>query len=239
MISGVYKISNSVDSRIYIGSSINIYERWKEHKRALLKNIHHNIHLQRFVNKYGLDKLIFNVIEFVRKDLIIIEQKYINLFKNLFNIAKEASAPMLGRNHTKEALEKISKSSLGSNNAMYGTKRPKHVIDAMKKARWKHGASKYERLKRLINLPNRKEIIIEKDGLKLHCFSIKHASRIIGVSQQAISYAVNSKNKKSKNWNVCISQETLYIEDICINNINLFDDNLMPQKELIDMLQSL
>lgn len=31
---GVYKISNNIDNRIYIGSSVNVSERLTEHKRV-------------------------------------------------------------------------------------------------------------------------------------------------------------------------------------------------------------
>ena len=62
----IYKISNNVDDRIYIGSTINLNKRWNEHKRKLLNHKHHNIHLQRFVDKYGLDSLNFNVLKTIQ-----------------------------------------------------------------------------------------------------------------------------------------------------------------------------
>ena len=39
MNSIVYKIFTNIDSRVYIGSTINQSKRWKEHKRDLLKNL--------------------------------------------------------------------------------------------------------------------------------------------------------------------------------------------------------
>lgn len=30
---GVYKITNNINGKVYIGQSININKRWKEHKR--------------------------------------------------------------------------------------------------------------------------------------------------------------------------------------------------------------
>ena len=34
----IYEISNSIDGRVYIGSTINLHKRWNEHKRNLLNN---------------------------------------------------------------------------------------------------------------------------------------------------------------------------------------------------------
>ena len=53
MISGIYAIINKVNNSKYIGSSINIKERWRLHIHRLKNNIHHNIHLQRAWEKYG------------------------------------------------------------------------------------------------------------------------------------------------------------------------------------------
>ena len=50
---GVYKIVNTVNGKIYIGSSKNIDRRWNEHIRVLELNAHNNQHLQNAWNKYG------------------------------------------------------------------------------------------------------------------------------------------------------------------------------------------
>jgi len=87
----IYKISNNIDCRVYIGSTINLKKRWGEHKRSLLKGNHQNKHLQNFVNKYGLDVLKFNVIEVVdNKKQLISEQFYLDNTANKFNIAHAA-----------------------------------------------------------------------------------------------------------------------------------------------------
>jgi group I intron endonuclease len=62
-ISGVYKILNRVTNKIYVGSSINIFSRWKKHKTDLVYNRHGNIHLQRSWNKYGESNFAFSIIE--------------------------------------------------------------------------------------------------------------------------------------------------------------------------------
>ena len=37
---GVYEIRNTVNNKVYIGSSKNIYDRWRQHIRLLEKNSH-------------------------------------------------------------------------------------------------------------------------------------------------------------------------------------------------------
>ena len=50
---GIYKITNTINNQIYIGSAIDIKDRWRCHKRDLLKYKHYNKKLQHAWNKYG------------------------------------------------------------------------------------------------------------------------------------------------------------------------------------------
>ena len=105
---GIYKISNNTNSKIYIGSSININRRWNSHKNALLKNKHKNILLQNHVNKYGIENIVFEIIEICSKDnLINREQFYIDLLKPIFNICKIAGNT-LGYRYSIEQKDKLS-----------------------------------------------------------------------------------------------------------------------------------
>ena len=57
MISGIYKISNIINDKFYIGSATDISGRWRAHTNTLKTKKHHNILLQRTYDKYGLDNL--------------------------------------------------------------------------------------------------------------------------------------------------------------------------------------
>lgn len=46
MDSGIYRIINSVNGKCYVGSSIDLNRRRKEHFYHLENNSHPNIHLQ-------------------------------------------------------------------------------------------------------------------------------------------------------------------------------------------------
>lgn len=63
-VSGIYMIQSlSKPERIYVGSAANLYTRWEHHKTDLRQGKHDNIKLQRHVDKYGLDDMIFETVE--------------------------------------------------------------------------------------------------------------------------------------------------------------------------------
>jgi len=61
-IIGVYKISNTLSGRYYIGYSTNINKRFTVHRSKLKQNCHDNIFLQRAYNLDGEDKFIYEII---------------------------------------------------------------------------------------------------------------------------------------------------------------------------------
>lgn len=62
-ITGIYKIENISNNKIYVGQSSDIKSRWTHHKSDLNNNRHHNNHLQSAWNKYGENNFKFSIIE--------------------------------------------------------------------------------------------------------------------------------------------------------------------------------
>ena len=128
-ISGIYKIINNVNGKIYIGSSEDIERIWYHHKNCLNKGTHINKHLQAAWNKYGENSFSFEVVEKCNpEDNLEIEQKYVDMYwdeKSLYNIARYAEAPMKGRTHTEATKALLSQIRTGKNvgeeNPMYGS----------------------------------------------------------------------------------------------------------------------
>ena len=82
----VYRISNLIDGKSYIGISIDYVARWKQHKRALRNNKHCNRKLQNAWNKYGEESFEFQVIEkCAYLDCFDEEIKFIALFNSYEN----------------------------------------------------------------------------------------------------------------------------------------------------------
>ena len=80
---GIYKIENKVNSKVYIGQSVNIENRWKGHKSKLRNNKHQNDYLQKSWNKYGEENFDFSVLCECEKDKL--DEKeiyYINQYKS-------------------------------------------------------------------------------------------------------------------------------------------------------------
>lgn len=84
--SGIYKITNITNNKVYIGSSTNkIKHRFSSHIRLLLNNKHHAIYLQNSFNKnnQNFENYKFEIIELVEPDNCIErEQYYIDLFNS-------------------------------------------------------------------------------------------------------------------------------------------------------------
>lgn len=53
MTIGIYQIQNKINGKIYIGQSIDIEKRLKQHLRDLRKSQHYNSHFQNAFDKYG------------------------------------------------------------------------------------------------------------------------------------------------------------------------------------------
>ena len=56
-MTGIYKITNLVTQKHYIGQAVNIEKRWKEHCRRVDQYIDQSIH------KYGIDNFSFTILE--------------------------------------------------------------------------------------------------------------------------------------------------------------------------------
>ena len=88
-MTGIYKIVNKVNSKVYFGQSLDIKTRLKQHRYHLKKGDHRNPHLQRSYNKHGKNSFSFFVVELVEEELLTAkEQFYIDQtpVKLLYNI---------------------------------------------------------------------------------------------------------------------------------------------------------
>lgn len=80
---GIYKITNLINNKFYIGSSSDLKKRLYEHRRELNLGVHANKHLQSAWNKYGEENFKFEIIETIEnasctnKYLRDLETKYI------------------------------------------------------------------------------------------------------------------------------------------------------------------
>ena len=110
---GIYKIRSLINGKVYIGSAVNLRKRKNIHLSDLKRKEHSNIYLQRHINKHGLDRMIFLILEFCPTEkLIEREQYYIDILKPEFNICKMAGSS-LGRKYSEKSKRKMSKAMKG------------------------------------------------------------------------------------------------------------------------------
>jgi group I intron endonuclease len=89
-IAGIYKITNTVNGKVYIGQSVNIYARWKVHKTGY---VHEKScrRLHSAMKSYGIDKFSFEIIEITSNDKNILnslEKKYIKKYHTFIDDPK-------------------------------------------------------------------------------------------------------------------------------------------------------
>ena len=160
-IIGVYKISNVLSDRYYIGYSKNINRRFCVHRYKLKNSCHDNIFLQRAYNLDGEDKFIYEIIHRcnTEKEAKEIELQYLtdlSIRDKLYNLNYNNSGGDLLTNHPdKESIrDKIMKSytetmskmsseerkqkygKIGERNGMYGkthTEEARKILSEIKK----------------------------------------------------------------------------------------------------------
>lgn len=171
---GVYKITNNVNGKVYIGQSINIKNRWKDHINALNRKNSRCTLLQRAWNKYKQENFSFEILELCLEDeLDDVEIKYIEFYdaiNNGYNIepggnknkhlSEETKQKLreshLGKIASDETRKKMSESRMGDKNPMYGqthSEETRKKISNANKGRTGHPCSDYQKeCARLANL---------------------------------------------------------------------------------------
>lgn len=86
--SGIYMITNKINSKVYVGSTHEFIGRWRTHRSLLNRNEHFNKHLQASWNKYGSENFELSVLEVIdmslHDDIYLTEREsyYIQLYKS-------------------------------------------------------------------------------------------------------------------------------------------------------------
>ncbi len=213
---GIYKITNIINNKIYIGSSISLNRRKYCHFYHLNNNKHHSKYLQNAWNKYGKENFIFEIIkECTKEELILTEQYYIDLYKPVYNMNKIAGGHDRPK-HPIEVIEKIRKANLGRivseevrrkiSNTLKGRKREPHTEEYKRKLSIaKKGKCTISREQILSNV-YRSSLITRKKISQIDDFnnviktyvSITEAARDLNISHKRISACITGVRKHYK-----------------------------------------
>ena len=128
---GIYKILNKINNKVYIGSAINIGKRWQDQRWHLKNNIHHNSHLQSAWNKYGEDSFEFMVLLECKINVLLLNETNLILEYNSFNNnygynVNDPEHMFLNRKHTEKTKKILSIQKIGNKNPMFGKCGDKH-----------------------------------------------------------------------------------------------------------------
>jgi hypothetical protein len=174
---GIYRILNTKNNKMYIGSSENLKKRKENHFIMLKNNKHHSIYLQRAFNK-SLDKkdFIFEILENCTVDILLErENYYLNYYCK-----------------SKEYIDKLNKEFL---------KLSYNILPlAIKGFSGKHRPESILKFK--MNHPNRKNILCyTQDGVFYKLFNSSNDAEIdTNISKGSILKLCNKKRYISKKY---------------------------------------
>ena len=194
MEAGVYLISNNVNGKCYVGSTIHLDRRRLEHFSSLANNKHPNRHLQNAYNKYGVNAFEFEILETIliddniKKTLLSREQFWIDNLKPEYNILPVAGSS-LGYRYTEETKKKISQSTTGVKKS---EEHAKHIREGQsgRVLTEEHKAKLSEAAKHR-KFPS-SHAIISIDGVIYN--SLKEASEATGVKYNTIQKRLKNPN---------------------------------------------
>ena len=97
-VRGIYKVTNKINGKVYIGQSVDIGRRWRQHMTA-----EDDIYFHKAIQKYGVENFEWEVIEQCKKkDLDERESywiEYYDSFNKGYNCTKGGGGVGIGEDH--------------------------------------------------------------------------------------------------------------------------------------------
>lgn len=109
---GIYVIRNTINNKVYVGKSVNIYIRMKTHITNLNRSVKdENIHLINSWHKYGSENFEYFVVEYLETEELLSERElyWITEYDSLnrdkgYNLRLDSSGGMIPSDETRERL---------------------------------------------------------------------------------------------------------------------------------------
>lgn len=194
---GIYKITNLINGKCYIGQSVNIEKRWGEHITIYNHPRCSNYHIYKAFRKYGIENFSFSVIEECKQALLNEREKFwiaqYDSFKHGYNmtiggdgselIERSVVYRLWDEGFTMEEIaEKVQCSQVTISRIIRGYEKY-NKNDSLKRG-------KLWRRKRVVQYG--------LDGSYLFCYSsISDASKATGITADGISACCNKRLKSS------------------------------------------
>ncbi|QDB71124.1 I-TevI-like homing endonuclease [Serratia phage Moabite] len=185
---GVYILSFSNKPISYIGSSVNVYKRLKEHLNDLASNRHCNGKLQTFYNLHKDDPVVRIKAQVIRTTETLtpfwLENEALNYVKRkqaVFNIGDTAELPKLGVKASDETRRKQSLAKMGK----VASDETKRKMSEVRKGR----PNSEEHIRNTATAISK---AIMGDGIKYP--SASECARILGINQSSVTRRLVNKN---------------------------------------------
>jgi group I intron endonuclease len=210
---GIYAITNMLNGKQYIGSSVYFPTRWSHHRKALRRGTHHAIPLQNAWNKYGEEAFTFTILELCsRNALIEREQHWLDTAKPEYNIALVADRPRQGRPWTEEERERIRAKVRGWKPTLEQLARRRKAADELQRGvtmpaetRAKISATKH---RWSMPLEARAKLSAARKGLKLGTYSAEHRQHIADGLRGKRKSAAHIEKMRASQTGKKLSEET-------------------------------
>lgn len=213
MKSGIYKITNIINNKVYVGQSKNLNTRYKRHLYRIKRNEHHNDHIQRAFDKYGADSFKYEVLEEI-KDLSLLDTREKFWIDNYGGINSDDTYNLmdpLRKEFSDYVRIKLSINSSGENNPNYGNKWTDEQKEEMSKSR--KGISLEERIgKEKSNLV--KEKMRQSQTGRIHPEEVKEKIRQANIGDKNPAYGKGDRQTGEKNpmWGKESSQRKVLLQ---------------------------
>ena len=196
----LYRITNILNSKVYIGQSNKKTERWRQHKYFSKQEIPLQ-YIHKAMAKYGIGNFVYEVIAtcHTQDDANVLEEELIKQYDSRnkehgYNIASGGEAawnlglpseqqPMYGKHHSEKSKEKSSKSNIGIKKPPH-TKEWKENMSSIMKGRiitadWREKLSKSQR--KFSEMQELEIISLYKNGMSVKKISEHYECAIMTV----------------------------------------------------------
>lgn len=250
MKSGVYKIENTINNKVYVGYAKNILERFSCHKGDLKRNNHKNPHLQNAWNEYGIENFKFEILEECLIEQLCLKEHLwalkLNSHNKEFGYNEKPTDPKgISGSHSKETRQKLFQSRTGKKLSQItkdrigiankGNKPTKETIDKI--SRKLKGRSRSEETKMKMSIAQTGRIVSKETKDKI---SVASKGRIVSektkqkLRDKKVGFRVTWGNKISeinfKNPKIKRVKVVQYNKDM--EEIEVWDSLLRVEREL-------
>jgi len=192
---GIYKITNTINNKVYIGQSDRLNQREREHFYRLENQTHSNEHLQRSYNKHGKDIFLFEIIE-ETDDLDNRELYFINENGGINSDLNYNLKDPLTMKWSDYVRVKQSKSMIGGNNPNFGNNWSKEQKDALSEKR--KGVTLEERIGKDKADLAKSKMSKSQSGRK-HPDEVKDKIREANLGENNPAYGMGDRQRGDKN----------------------------------------